>query len=255
MTKNPDKYEVAFVASQDKTYGIYYEKGKTDIGDAFAAALQGAQGRRHAGGDRDRSTTWIPRPWTPSSSGSHRLKWSRRDEAPVDFEPDVFLEALTSKSPDRGRPAHGRPDGRVVRRRDRHRPVGGAHARQPAAGAARDRLDLHLDLPRHPHPDPAVHRVVRAAAALPRAERGSGSRRSWPRPSPCRSTRRPTRPRSCAAACCRSTMASGWRRGRSACRPTRVFRQVIAPAADPGRRSRRWPTTSSPCSRSPAWPA
>ncbi len=39
MTRNPDKYEVAFVASQDKTYGIYYNKGKTDIGDAFAAAL------------------------------------------------------------------------------------------------------------------------------------------------------------------------------------------------------------------------
>ena len=40
MTKNPGKYEVAFVASQDKTYGIYYTKGKTDIGDAFAAALK-----------------------------------------------------------------------------------------------------------------------------------------------------------------------------------------------------------------------
>jgi polar amino acid transport system substrate-binding protein len=40
MTKNPGKYEVAFVASQDKTYGIYYTKGKTDIGDAFAAALR-----------------------------------------------------------------------------------------------------------------------------------------------------------------------------------------------------------------------
>jgi polar amino acid transport system substrate-binding protein len=39
MTRNPDKYEVAFVASQDKTYGIYYQKGKTDVGDAFAAVL------------------------------------------------------------------------------------------------------------------------------------------------------------------------------------------------------------------------
>ena len=39
MTRNPDKYDVAFVASQDKTYGIYYNKGKADIGDAFAAAL------------------------------------------------------------------------------------------------------------------------------------------------------------------------------------------------------------------------
>jgi len=40
MTKNPDQYEVAFVASQDKTYGIYYDKGMSDIGDAFAAALR-----------------------------------------------------------------------------------------------------------------------------------------------------------------------------------------------------------------------
>ena len=39
MTKNPGKYEVAFVASQDKTYGVYYTKGKADIGTAFAAAL------------------------------------------------------------------------------------------------------------------------------------------------------------------------------------------------------------------------
>ena len=40
MTRNPGKYEVAFVASQDKTYGIYYAKGKADIGTAFAAALK-----------------------------------------------------------------------------------------------------------------------------------------------------------------------------------------------------------------------
>jgi polar amino acid transport system substrate-binding protein len=40
MTRNPDKYEVAFVASQDKTYGIYYQKGKADIGEAFAAVLR-----------------------------------------------------------------------------------------------------------------------------------------------------------------------------------------------------------------------
>jgi ABC-type amino acid transport substrate-binding protein len=39
MTRNPGKYEVAFVASREKTYGIYYQKGKTDIGVAFAAAL------------------------------------------------------------------------------------------------------------------------------------------------------------------------------------------------------------------------
>jgi polar amino acid transport system substrate-binding protein len=40
MTKNPNKYEVAFVASQDKTYGVYYDKGASDIGVAFKAALK-----------------------------------------------------------------------------------------------------------------------------------------------------------------------------------------------------------------------
>ena len=40
MTRNPDKYEVAFVASQDKTYGIYRQKEHEDIGDAIAAALR-----------------------------------------------------------------------------------------------------------------------------------------------------------------------------------------------------------------------
>ncbi len=40
MTKNPDKYEVAFVASQDKTYGVYYQKGKADIGAAVSAVLK-----------------------------------------------------------------------------------------------------------------------------------------------------------------------------------------------------------------------
>ena len=39
MARNPDKYQVAFVASREKTYGIYYQKGKADIGVAFAAAL------------------------------------------------------------------------------------------------------------------------------------------------------------------------------------------------------------------------
>lgn len=40
MTRNPDEYEVAFVASQDKTYGIYRQKEHDDIGDAIAAALR-----------------------------------------------------------------------------------------------------------------------------------------------------------------------------------------------------------------------
>ena len=38
-TRNPGKYDVAFVASQDKTYGIYYQKGKADVGAAFTAVL------------------------------------------------------------------------------------------------------------------------------------------------------------------------------------------------------------------------
>lgn len=40
MNTHPDQYEVAFMASQDQVYGVYYGKGKTDIGDAFAAALR-----------------------------------------------------------------------------------------------------------------------------------------------------------------------------------------------------------------------
>jgi polar amino acid transport system substrate-binding protein len=40
MNRNPDKYEVAFVASQDKTYGIYRQKEHDDIGEAIAAALR-----------------------------------------------------------------------------------------------------------------------------------------------------------------------------------------------------------------------
>jgi polar amino acid transport system substrate-binding protein len=40
MGKNPGKYEVAFASSRDNTYGVYYQKGKADIGTAFAAALR-----------------------------------------------------------------------------------------------------------------------------------------------------------------------------------------------------------------------
>ena len=40
MSKNPGKYEVAFASSRDNTYGVYYQKGKADIGVAFAAALR-----------------------------------------------------------------------------------------------------------------------------------------------------------------------------------------------------------------------
>ena len=40
MTQHPDEYEVAFMASQDQVYGIYYGKGKADIGEALAAVLR-----------------------------------------------------------------------------------------------------------------------------------------------------------------------------------------------------------------------
>lgn len=40
MTKNPGDYEVAFAFSRDDTYGVYTQKGKADIGVAFAAALR-----------------------------------------------------------------------------------------------------------------------------------------------------------------------------------------------------------------------
>lgn len=50
MTRNPGKYEVAFVASQDKTYGIYYTKGKADILAAFSAALQALKADGTLGG-------------------------------------------------------------------------------------------------------------------------------------------------------------------------------------------------------------
>jgi len=40
MTRNPGAYEVAYALSRDDNYGIYAQKGKTDIGDAFAAALR-----------------------------------------------------------------------------------------------------------------------------------------------------------------------------------------------------------------------
>jgi polar amino acid transport system substrate-binding protein len=40
LLKNPDKYEVAYALSRDDNYGVYYGKGKADIGTAFSAALK-----------------------------------------------------------------------------------------------------------------------------------------------------------------------------------------------------------------------
>jgi polar amino acid transport system substrate-binding protein len=40
MIKNPDKYEVAYALSRDDNYGVYFGKGKADIGTAFTAALK-----------------------------------------------------------------------------------------------------------------------------------------------------------------------------------------------------------------------
>lgn len=40
MLKNPDAYEVAYSFPRDDTYGIYYTKGNTSLGDALTAALK-----------------------------------------------------------------------------------------------------------------------------------------------------------------------------------------------------------------------
>jgi polar amino acid transport system substrate-binding protein len=40
MIKNPGKYEVAYALPRDDNYGVYFGKGKTDIGTAFTAALK-----------------------------------------------------------------------------------------------------------------------------------------------------------------------------------------------------------------------
>lgn len=40
MLKNPDKYEVAYSFPRDDTYGVYYTKGNTSLGDALTAALK-----------------------------------------------------------------------------------------------------------------------------------------------------------------------------------------------------------------------
>ena len=40
MIKNPGKYEVAYALARDDNYGVYFGKGKADIGTAFTAALK-----------------------------------------------------------------------------------------------------------------------------------------------------------------------------------------------------------------------
>ena len=39
MVQNPDQYEVAYSLPRDDTYGIYYQKGNAQLGDAIAAAV------------------------------------------------------------------------------------------------------------------------------------------------------------------------------------------------------------------------
>jgi polar amino acid transport system substrate-binding protein len=39
MFSNPDKYEMAFAFPRDRNYGVYYQKGKADVGAALTAAL------------------------------------------------------------------------------------------------------------------------------------------------------------------------------------------------------------------------
>jgi polar amino acid transport system substrate-binding protein len=40
MLRNPDQYEVAYALPRDDSYGIYYTKGASDLGDALASALR-----------------------------------------------------------------------------------------------------------------------------------------------------------------------------------------------------------------------
>jgi ABC-type amino acid transport substrate-binding protein len=40
MIQNPDQFEVAYALPRDDTYGIYYLKGNTELGDALAAAVR-----------------------------------------------------------------------------------------------------------------------------------------------------------------------------------------------------------------------
>lgn len=39
MIRNPDQYEVAYALPRDDTYGVYYTKGNTELGDAIKAGL------------------------------------------------------------------------------------------------------------------------------------------------------------------------------------------------------------------------
>ena len=40
MGKNVGKFEVAYILAQDNTFGVYYGKGKTDLGTALTSALK-----------------------------------------------------------------------------------------------------------------------------------------------------------------------------------------------------------------------
>jgi polar amino acid transport system substrate-binding protein len=42
--KNPGKYEIAFVVSRDDAYGVYFQKGHSDIADALIAAFAAMKG-------------------------------------------------------------------------------------------------------------------------------------------------------------------------------------------------------------------
>lgn len=39
ILENPNQYEVAYALPRDDNYGVYYGKGKTDVGDALQAAI------------------------------------------------------------------------------------------------------------------------------------------------------------------------------------------------------------------------
>ena len=39
ILEHPNEYEVAYALPRDDNYGVYYEKGNTDVGDALTAAI------------------------------------------------------------------------------------------------------------------------------------------------------------------------------------------------------------------------
>ena len=221
MISNPDQYEVAYKRVPRTNYGVYYTKGNTELGDALAAAIAGPQGRWHPGRDRDRSTTWT-RPTARRRSSSRTRSEDAMDRPDLPLVADLDLALLQGAAITIALTV-------VSFTAASHRAGGRAGAGQPVARRARGS-------PGPTSGSSAPSRRWSSCCSSGSRCRSSSrpSARSWFSPfmaarSRCPSTRAPTPPRSSAVACWPSTTASGWRRGRWACRPASGFRRVIAP--------------------------